>query len=296
MFKSGLVAIIGRPNVGKSTLINRLVGEKLAIISEKPQTTRNKITCILTTKEAQIIFLDTPGLHKPRHKLGEYMVRVSLKALKEVDIILLLVEASQFPGGGDRYIIDLLKEVKTPVFLVLNKMDLVKKRDMESITEKYQELYSFAQVIGISALQGENTALLVDKLIEYLPEGPQYYPEDMITDQPERFLVSELIREKILELTRDEVPHSVAVEVEEMKKRGRKNLVYISATIYVERDSQKGILLGKGGKMLKEIGSRARKDIEWLIGSKIYLELWVKVKKDWRNKEKQLKYLGYGDK
>lgn len=293
MFKSGLVAIIGRPNVGKSTLLNRLIGEKMAIISEKPQTTRNKITCILTTSQAQIIFLDTPGLHKPKHKLGEYMVRVSLEALQDVDIILFLVEASYTPGRGDEYIANILREVKTPVFLVINKSDLVKKGELEDIMDNYRRLHDFAQVIPISALQGDNVDSLLDTIIEYLPEGPQYYPEDMITDQPERFVAAELIREKILELTRDEVPHSVAVEVEEMKEREGKDLVYISANIYVERESQKGIIVGKSGSMLREIGKKAREDIERLLGSKVYLELWVKVKKDWRSKKQQLKNLGY---
>lgn len=293
MFKSGLVAIIGRPNVGKSTLLNYLMGEKLAIISDKPQTTRNKITCILTTEEAQVIFLDTPGLHKPKHKLGEYMVRVSLEALQEVDIILFLVEASHPPGRGDEYIANILREVKTPVFLVINKCDLVKKVDLENIMERYQGIYAFAQVIPISALQGENVATLLETILAYLPEGPQYYPEDMITDQPERFVVGELIREKILELTREEVPHSVAVEVEQMKEREGKELVYISGNIYVERESQKGIIVGKSGNMLREIGKKARQDIERLLGCKVYLELWVKVKKDWRSKKQQLKNLGY---
>ncbi len=295
MFKSGFVSIIGRPNVGKSTLLNRLIGEKLAIISEKPQTTRNKITCILTTEEMQVVFLDTPGMHKPQHKLGEYMVKVSLKALKEVDIVFLVVDANYPPGRGDEYIVGQFREVQTPVFLIINKIDQVKKGSLDRIKEQYQSLCDFPEVICISALQGDNLVILLDRLAQYLPEGYKYYPDDMITDQPERFVVSELIREKILELTREEVPHSVAVEVEEMKERENKNLIYISATIFVERQSQKGIVVGREGKLLKEIGTKARQDIESLLGSKVYLELWVKVKKDWRNKKEQLKNLGYSD-
>ncbi len=295
MFRSGFVSIIGRPNVGKSTLLNRLIGEKMAIISEKPQTTRNKITCILTTDEMQVVFLDTPGMHRPQHKLGEYMVKVSLNALREVDIIFLVVDATYPPGRGDEYIVEQLREVQTPVFLIINKIDQIKKDKLDIIKKQYQALCNFAEVICISALQGDNLVDVLDMLAEYLPEGVQYYPEDMITDQPERFVVSELVREKILELTREEVPHSVAVEVEEMKKRENKDMIYISATIFVERQSQKGIVVGKGGKLLKEIGVKARQDIENLLGSKVYLELWVKVKKDWRNKKEQLKNLGYSD-
>ncbi len=295
MYKSGVVAVVGRPNVGKSTLLNYLMGQKLTIISEKPQTTRNKITCILTIDEAQIIFLDTPGLHKPRTKLGEYMVKVSVSSLREVDIVLFLVEASHPPGRGDGYVVDLLKQAETRVFLVINKIDLVDPLELERTIERYRKLHDFSEVICVSAVNGTNVPLLQEKLVAHLPEGPQYYPEDMITEQPERFVVSELIREKILELTRDEVPHSVAVEVEEMKERKGKNTVYIRANIYVERDSQKGIVVGKQGKMLKDIGKNARQDIEVLLGCKVFLELWVKVQKDWRNRGKLLKELGYHD-
>ncbi len=293
MFKSGVVAVVGRPNVGKSTLLNFLIGQKLNIISDKPQTTRNRITCILTTEEGQIIFLDTPGLHKPRNKLGEYMVKVAIDSLREVDVILFLVEACHRPGKGDEYVVDLLREAQTPVFLILNKIDMLSQGELESYEKLYRGLYDFAEVIPVSAVSGTNVPLILQKLLEYLPEGPQYYPEDMITEQPERFVVSELIREKILELTRDEVPHSVAVEVEEMKERKGKNMVYIRANIYVERESQKGIIVGKGGKMLREIGGKARQDIEKLLGCKSFLELWVKVQKDWRNKDRTLKDLGY---
>lgn len=293
MFKSGVVAVVGRPNVGKSTLLNFLIGQKLNIISDKPQTTRNRITCILTTEESQIIFLDTPGLHKPRNKLGEYMVKVAIDSLREVDVILFLVEACYRPGKGDEYVVDLLREAQTPVFLILNKIDMLSQGELESYEKLYRGLYDFAEVIPVSAVSGTNVPLILQKLLEYLPEGPQYYPEDMITEQPERFVVSELIREKILELTRDEVPHSVAVEVEEMKERKGKNMVYIRANIYVERESQKGIIVGKGGKMLREIGGKARQDIERLLGCKSFLELWVKVQKDWRNKDRTLKDLGY---
>lgn len=293
MFKSGVVAVIGRPNVGKSTLLNFLIGQKLTIISDKPQTTRNRITCIFTNDDVQIIFLDTPGLHKPRNKLGEYMVKVAVDSLREVDVILFLVEAFHRPGKRDEYVVDLLKKVQTPVFLILNKTDMVDQVELESQEEPYRAMYNFAEVISVSAVHGTNVPLLLEKLVEYLPEGPQYYPEDMITEQPERFVVSELIREKILELTRDEVPHSVAVEVEEMKERKGKNMVYIRANIYVEKDSQKGIIVGKGGKMLREIGGNARQDIEKLLGCKSFLELWVKVRKDWRNRDRTLKDLGY---
>lgn len=293
MFKSGFIALIGRPNVGKSTLMNKLVGEKMAIISDKPQTTRNRIAGILNLEGAQVIFLDTPGIHRPRHKLGEYMVKVSRGTLAEVDLIFFLVEASSSPGPGDQFINEILREVGTPVFLIINKSDLVSKKGLAGVRDSYRGLGDFARVLCLSALRGDNLGELLEGLLEYLPEGPRYYPEDMITDQPERFIVGELIREKILELTREEIPHSVAVEIQEMKEREGQDLVYLSAVIYVERDSQKGILVGKGGGLLKEVGKRARQDMERLLGSRVYLELWVKVKKDWRNREKALHNLGY---
>lgn len=292
-FKSGFVALVGRPNVGKSTLLNALIGEKIAIIAEKPQTTRSRIPGILTSADAQIIFLDTPGIHKPKHKLGEYMVKVAENTLREADLILFLVDVTAPPGRGDRYIADYFAEVATPVYLVLNKIDLLPSRELPAVREQYENLRSFAEVIPVSALTGENLPLLLEKIKLRLPEGPKYYPEEMITDQPERFIVAELIREKVLHLTREEVPHAIAVEVEEMTERKEKNLVLIRSNIYVERDSQKGILIGQGGRMLKEIGRLARLDIEHLLGSRVFLELWVKVKKEWRDSVGALHEFGY---
>lgn len=292
-YRSGFIALIGRPNVGKSTLMNALVGHKAAIVSEKPQTTRNRIRAILTTDEAQAIFIDTPGIHKPRHKLGSYMVRVARNTLGEVDLILFLVEAGSSPGVGDRFIIDLFHNLETPVILVVNKIDLVTGTEVDETIKAYQQLYPFTDYYALSALRQVNLQLLLRGLVKYLPAGPQYYPPDMITDQPERFIVAELIREKVLQLTRDEVPHAVAVEIETLKKREGKDLIDISAVIYVERDSQKKIIIGKGGGMLKDIGRLSREEIEALLGSQVYLQLWVKVKKDWRRQEKMLHYLGY---
>lgn len=292
-FYSGFAALVGRPNVGKSTLLNKFLGEKLAIMSDKPQTTRNKIQAVLNVAGAQIIFIDTPGIHKPKHKLGEFMVRVAQNVLHEVDVILFLVEANQPPAGpGDRYIIEQLKETKTPVILVLNKIDQVAKQDLLPLIEAYRGLMDFTGVVPVSALSGENLEQLQAEIIHHLPEGPQYYPEDMITDQPERFIMAELIREQMLHLTRDEVPHSVAVDVEEVKTRPNET-VYVRATIYVERDSQKRIIVGKAGQMIGKIGANARREIENLLGSKVFLELFVKVSKDWRNKERTLRDLGY---
>lgn len=291
-YHSGFAAIIGRPNVGKSTLLNHLVGQKVAIMSDKPQTTRNKIRCVLTREDAQVVFIDTPGIHKPKHRLGEIMVESAISALREVDIILFLVEATSPPGPGDRFIIENLKQVKTPVFLVINKVDLVAKEELFPLIARYQGEMNFAEIIPLSALQGDNTSRLVELLVKNLPEGPQYYPEDMVTDHPERFVVAELIREKVLHLTNEEIPHAIAVDIEEMKER-ENGKVYILATIYVERESQKGILVGKGGAMSKKIGQLARSDIENLLGSKVFLELWVKVKKDWRNREGVLRSFGY---
>ncbi|HHY37239.1 MAG TPA: GTPase Era [Firmicutes bacterium] len=292
-YKSGFVALVGRPNVGKSTLLNRMVGEKVAITATKPQTTRNRITGIHTTERAQIIFLDTPGIHKPKHKLGQHMVKVAESALEEVDLILFVVDSTAPPGGGDRYIAGYFPARKTPVFLVLNKIDLLAPTEVARVQEEYRELHSFAEIIPVSAVTGDNLALLEDRIIDYLPEGPPYYPADMITDQPERFIVAELIREKVLHLTRDEVPHSIAVEVEEMQEREEKNLILIRANIYVERESQKGILIGRGGRMLKEIGQLSRADIEGLLGCQVYLELWVKVRKDWRDSAEALRNFSY---
>ena len=291
--KSGFIAVIGRPNVGKSTLINTLIGQKIAIMSDKPQTTRNRILCILTQPDAQIIFLDTPGIHKPRHKLGEYMVKAAEGTLKEVDAILFVVDATQKMGPGEYYILERLQATRRPVILVVNKLDLIEKEEALPIISHYTEKYPFAGVVPISAKEEVNLDSLLTEIKKYLPEGPQYYPEDMVTDQPERLIVAELIREKVLQLTRDEVPHAIAVETEEMKTRDNSD-VYIRATIYVERDSQKGIVIGAKGAMLKQIGARARTDIETLLGNRVYLDLWVKVKKDWRDREGVLKNFGFG--
>jgi len=292
-FRSGFIALVGRPNVGKSTLMNKLVGRKLAIVSDKAQTTRNKITAVLTTDEAQLIFIDTPGIHKPRHKLGEYMVKAAQNVLGEVDVILFLVEADKKEiGPGDRYIMDQLKLIRTPVVLVINKIDLVKESEVFSLMEMYRRVMDFKEIIPVSALQGENTGELVRLLAGMLPAGPKYYPDDMITDQPERAIIKEIIREKVLYLTREEIPHAVAVEIEEIRPR-KDNLVYVRGVIYTEKESQKGIVVGKNGQMLKKIGALAREEIENLLGSKVYLDLWVKVKKDWRNRDSFLKEFGY---
>ena len=291
-FRSGFAAIVGRPNVGKSTLMNHLIGQKVAIMSDKPQTTRNKIHGVYTSDRAQIVFLDTPGIHKPTSKLGDYMNRSADSALTEVDVILFLVDVSEELGGGDRFIIEKLKRTKTPVFLVMNKIDKVHPDALLPAIVQYRELHGFAEVVPISALNGNNVGTLLEQIIRYLPEGPMYYPADQVTDHPEQFIVAELVREKILQLTYEEVPHSIAVATEEMRVQ-ENGVVYIRAVIYVERDSQKGIIIGKHGAMLREIGAAARQDIEALLGSRIYLDLWVKVKKDWRNQERVLRDFGF---
>ncbi len=283
---------LDRPNVGKSTLMNHLIGQKIAIMSDKPQTTRNKIHGVYTTNDTQIVFLDTPGIHKPQSKLGNYMMQTAESALREVEAALFLIDASEGLGGGDRFIIEQLKKVKTPVFLVMNKIDKVLPEQLLPMITQYNELHEFAEIVPISALKGNNVDTLLEQLSRYLPEGPQYYPADQITDHPEQFVCSELIREKILHMTREEIPHSIAVTIEDMRVK-ENGVVYIGAVIFVERDSQKGIIIGKKGELLKEVGKQARKDIEALLGSRIYLELWVKVKKDWRNQERVLKDLGY---
>lgn len=293
--KSGFVALVGRPNVGKSTLLNNLVGQKVAIMSNKPQTTRNRIQGVYTAEEGQIIFLDTPGIHKPHHKLGDYMVRTAINTLQEVDVVCLLVDATEPKGTGDQFVIDQLRKVKTPVFLLINKLDAVPKEKLLEIIESYKDTYPFQEIIPISALKGDNVEKLRNLIFQQLPEGPLYYPADQVTDHPERFIVAELIREKVLHLTREEVPHSVAVEVEQMEYRDEKDMLVIHAVIYTERASQKGILIGKNGEMLKEIGKRARFDIERLFGSKTYLELWIKVKEDWRNRDVMLRNFGFSD-
>ena len=293
-FKSGFVAIVGRPNVGKSTFVNYVLGQKIAIMSDKAQTTRNKIQGVYTKEDAQIVFLDTPGIHKPKHELGEFLVKSAYSALKEVDAVLFMVNASEKRGPGDDFIIEKLKGIKTPIFLVLNKIDLVTPEVLLERVESYKDALDFAGVFPISVLQGNNVNELMEGLINALPEGPQYYPADQITDHPEYFVVSELIREKILQLTQEEIPHSVAVTVDKMQK-DEFDKVHVYANIIVERKSQKGIIIGKGGRLLKEIGTRARHDIEQLLGNKVYLELWVKVEKDWRKRKSNLQEYGYRD-
>ncbi|QCZ43614.1 GTPase Era [Levilactobacillus brevis] len=291
-YKSGFVAIVGRPNVGKSTFLNRVIGQKIAIMSNTAQTTRNKIQGIYTTDEAQIVFIDTPGVHKPKSKLGDYMVQSAMSALNEVDAVLFMVNAAEKRGAGDNFIIDRLKNVKAPVYLLINKIDQVKPDDLLPVMEQYQTALPWKAVYPISALEGNNVDELLTGLVEQMPNGPQYYPADQVTDHLERFVVSELIREKIFMLTREEVPHSVAVEIESMKQKDEDH-VHIEATIIVERPTQKGIMIGKGGSMLKKIGTLARQDIEHLLGSKVYLQLWVKVQPNWRDKSTLLKSYGY---
>ncbi|MGS3969174.1 GTPase Era [Staphylococcus pseudintermedius] len=291
-YKSGFVTIIGRPNVGKSTFVNRVIGHKIAIMSDKAQTTRNKIQGVMTQQDAQIVFLDTPGIHKPKHKLGDYMMKVAKNTLSEIDAVMFMVNVNEEIGRGDEYIMEMLKTVKTPVFLVLNKIDLVHPDALLPRIEQYQRYMDFAEIIPISALEGHNVDHFINVLKSYLPEGPQYYPDGQISDHPEQFVVSELIREKILQTTSEEIPHAIGVNVERMTQESE-DRVHIEAVIYVERDSQKGIVIGKGGKKLKEVGKRARLDIEHLLGSKVYLDLWVKVQKDWRNKSSFIKQMGY---
>ncbi len=295
-FYSGFVSLVGRPNVGKSTLMNCLIGEKIAITSNKPQTTRNKITSILTKEDFQCVFLDTPGIHKPKHKLGEYMVKSAENALNEVDVILMLIEPTDRVLEMDRFVVEHLENVKTPVVLVINKIDTVEKSHLLQVIENYSKLYAFAEIVPISAMKGENTDSLMEVIKKYLPEGPQYFPADMVTDQPERQIAAEIIREKALLLLQEEIPHGIAVEIMSMKKRQDKNLVDVEATIYCEKDSHKGIIIGKQGAMLKKIGSRSRNDMERLLGSPIYLQIWVKVKKDWRDSDFLLKNFGYDSK
>lgn len=291
-FKSGFITIIGRPNVGKSTFLNHVIGQKIAIMSDKAQTTRNTIQGVLTMDDAQLVFIDTPGIHKPKHRLGDFMVKVATNTLNEVDLILYMINATEEFGRGEQFILEKLKNVNTNVFLVINKIDLIHPDKLIEIIAQYKDKYNFAEIIPISALQGNNVERLLEVIKEYMPEGPQYYPSDQVTDHPERFIIAELIREKVLHLTREEVPHSVAVIIEKIDKRDNGTL-HIMAAIIVERNSQKGIVIGKQGKMLKEIGKRARIDIENLLGSKVFLELWVKVQKDWRDKANLLREFGY---
>jgi GTP-binding protein Era len=288
-FKSGFISIIGRPNVGKSTLLNSLLGEKIAIISDKPQTTRNRILGIVNRPGAQLVFIDTPGIHKPVHKMNEVMVKTALATYNEVDVVLMLVEATEKPGAGDRFIIESLSKVKTPVFLLINKVDLIEKQRLLPLMQEYSGLHSFAEIIPISALKNDLGDLL-DTILKHLPQGPKYFPDDQLTDQPERFIVAELVREKIFVLTKEEIPYSSAVIIEDMKEEP--DLTRIHAVIYVERDSQKGIIIGKGGAMLKQIGTLARQDAEHLLGVKVFLKLYVKVKKGWREDDAVLRNLG----
>ncbi len=291
-FHSGFVAILGRPNVGKSTFLNQVIGQKIAIMSDKAQTTRNKIQGIYTDDQAQIVFIDTPGIHKPHSRLGDFMVESALSTLNEVDAILFMVNATQKRGRGDDFIIERLKNIKKPIYLVINKIDQIHPDKLLEIMDDYRQTLDYAEVFPISALQGNNCPELVASLIETLPVGPQFYPADMVTDHPERFIAGELIREKVLELTREEVPHSVAVVVDRIS-RSDEEKVQVQATIIVERNSQKGIIIGKGGKMLKNIGVKARKDIELMLGDKVYLELWVKVMPNWKDRQIDLRSLGY---
>ncbi|MDV2581019.1 GTPase Era [Alkalibacillus haloalkaliphilus] len=292
-FHSGFIAIVGRPNVGKSTFMNRVIGEKIAIMSDKPQTTRNKIQGVLTTDDAQFIFIDTPGIHKPKHRLGDFMNRSAINTLNEVDVIMFMVNADEGYGKGDEFIIEKLKDVNNPVVLVINKIDQVHPDQLLPIIDTYREKMDFNDIVPISALEGNNTDSLLSVLSEKLPEGPQYYPEDQITDHPERFIISELVREKVLHHTHEEIPHSIAVVIDSIRSRDDKDIIDVQATIIVERNSQKGIIIGKQGKMLKQVGSEAREDIEALLGSGVFLELWVKVQKDWRNRAFHLRDYGY---
>lgn len=293
-FKSGFVSIVGRPNVGKSTLLNRFVGQKIAIMSDKAQTTRNKIQGVVTSDHSQIVFIDTPGIHKPKHALGDFMVRTAKRTIPDVDVVLFMVNATQKIGPGDRFVIDLLKRTEEPVFLVINKIDQVHPDELPGIVESYEDEYDFAEIVPISALEGNNVDRLYELIESYLQEGPQYYPDDQVTDHPERFIIAEFIREKVLHHTREEIPHSVAVAIEKIEREENGKL-HIMANVIVERSSQKGILIGKGGTMMKRVGTEARRDIERLLGSKVYLELWVKVQKDWRNKQVHLRELGFRD-
>ena len=291
-FKSGFVAVVGRPNVGKSTLINALIDDKIVIVSDKAQTTRNRIVCVYTDEKKQIVFMDTPGIHKPKHKLGEFMVDQAVDSLREVEAVLFVVAANEKRGPGDNFVIEQLRKVNVPVFLLVNKIDTMEKQDLLEAIVSYENSYPFEAVVPISAKEKDNIEEVVNLLEKHLPEGPKYFPDDMITDQPERLIISDIVREKILLQTHDEIPHAIAVDVDEMKTR-EDGTTYVRTTIYVERDSQKGIIIGKQGAMLKTIGRQARGDVERLLATKVFLDLWVKVKKDWRNKSGMLSELGY---
>lgn len=295
-FKSGFVAIIGRPNVGKSTLMNHLIGQKIAITSKKPQTTRNKIQTVYTCEDGQIIFLDTPGIHIAKNKLGEYMVNVAEQTLKDVDVILWLVEPTTYIGAGEKHIAEQLQKTSLPVILVINKVDTVKKEDILQVIDNYRKLYDFAEIIPASALRGQNTKDIVNSLFKYMPYGPMFYDEDTVTDQPQRQIVAEIIREKALHALDEEIPHGIAVTIEKMRERKGQHIVDIEATIICERDSHKGIIIGKQGSMLKKIGSNARFEIEKMLEERVNLKIWVKVKKDWRDSDTLMKNFGYNKK
>ena len=290
-YKSGFAALIGRPNVGKSTLMNALIGQKIAITSNKPQTTRNRIQTVYTCEEGQIVFVDTPGIHKSKNRLGDYMVNVAQRSLKEVDVILYLVEPSDFIGPGERHIIDQLRTLPTPVILVINKIDTVKREELLGFIDTYRREMEFAEIVPVSALKSDNLKELIKCIMLYLPCGPAFFDEDTVTDQPERQIVAELIREKALRLLEEEIPHGIAVTIEKMK--WRRNIVEIDATIICEKNSHKGIIIGKQGVMLKKIGTDARRDIENMLEKQVNLQLWVKVKKDWRDSDFLLKNFGY---
>lgn len=294
-FRSGFAALIGRPNVGKSTLLNAFVGQKIAIMSNRPQTTRNRIHGVLTTDDAQLVFIDTPGLHSPRHKLGEYMVTAAENALKEVDVVLMVTDATENRPDLDKVVIDRLRSVDTPVYLAINKVDAVSKPDVLTFIDTYRKLYPFREIIPISARDGTQLDTLKALILKEMPAGPKYYPDDMLTDHPEQFIIAEVIREKVLRLTREEVPHSVMVEIEQLGRKEGSDVLHIGAVIYTERESQKGILIGKRGDMLKRVGQLARQELEALLGTKIFMELWVKVKKDWRNEPSFLRRFGFDE-
>ena len=295
-FKSGFVTLIGRPNVGKSTLMNRLIGQKIAITSNKPQTTRNRIQTVYTDERGQIVFLDTPGIHKAKNKLGEYMVNVAERTLKEVDVVLWLVEPTTFIGAGEQHIAAQLKTIKTPVVLVINKVDTVKKEEILKFIDAYKDICEFAVIVPVSALKGQNTDTVLEVIFKYLPYGPAFYDEDTVTDQPQRQIVAEMIREKALRSLDEEIPHGIAVTIEKMKERPGGKVVDIEATIICERESHKGIIIGKGGAMLKKIGSAARFEIERMMEMKVNLQIWVKVRKDWRDSDLFIKNFGYDKK
>jgi GTP-binding protein Era len=293
MYKSGFITVIGRPNVGKSTLLNKVIGEKISIISDKPQTTRNKIQMVYTEEDFQIVFLDTPGIQMPKNVLGEYMLKISRSTLEEVDIVTFMVDESMEIGKLDKYILEELKDISTPIVLLINKTDKLNEEDVFKLIEKYNDMNFFKEIIPISAINNENIDKYIEVLKEMLPEGPQYFPDDMITDQPERFIISEIIREKALLNLDEEIPHGIFVEIDSMKTREDKELIDVYANLYCEKESHKGIIIGKNGRMLREIGQSSREDIEKLLGSKINLQIWVKVEKNWREKENKVKYFGY---